>query len=395
MKSRKINKALAVYLFVTSSLVVIINFVLFCNLSIYNFIQNKDIYKTIHYNSMVMSENKFSQNRVIVPRGTITPKYVKGIYLTAYSASRTDWIKRLIEKIKEGGEINTVVIDIKDSSGFVLYDSQIEMINRMKLKKVILKDVKTVVKQFHDANIYVIARQTVFQDPILSKLNPKLAIKNKKGGTWYNYKGLAFADPQNKEVWEYNIKIAKEATSLGFDEINFDYVRYPSDGSISQIDFNIPAGKTKSDIMNSFFKYLSDQLTPTTKISLDLFGLTMDSINTKYDLGIGQRLLDTLDYFDYSCPMMYPSHYSKNYLGYSNPAAHPGPVIAYGIKKASPYFQNKRAKLRPWLQAFNLGATYDKTMIKAEINAVENTRSTEGWILWNARNYYEDYIYKK
>jgi len=239
----------------------------------------------------------------------------------------------------------------------------------------------------------VLFRSTVFQDPALAENRPDLAIKTKNGNTWYDKSGLAWVDPGKKEVWEYNLKIAKEAISLGFDEINFDYMRYPSDGSIGDIYYNIPEGETKVSMLDKFFAYLSDNLTGLAPISIDTFGLVMDHTDDEYDLGIGQRLDRVVEYFDYVCPMMYPSHYPLTYLGFTNSAEHPYEVISYGLEISSSTSRSARATIRPWMQAFNLRAVYDEPMINAQARAAEEADTTSGWLLWNARNYYPDFIF--
>jgi len=256
------------------------------------------------------TEKKVPDNIV---KKSYRPEYVRGIYLTAYSAGSDSYRNNLLEKIKDS-RINTVVIDIKDYSGYILYDSQILEVQNVKAKNNRIPDLAKVLKEFHDLNIYVIARQTVFQDPALASSRPDLAIKTSNGNTWYDKSGLAWVDPAQKEVWQYNLAITKEAISLGFDEINFDYMRYPSDGSIGNIDYNIPAGETKVSMLDKFFKYLSDNLTGLAPISIDTFGLVMDHTDDDYDLGIGQKLSSVVQYFDYVSPMMYPSHYPLTYF---------------------------------------------------------------------------------
>ena len=139
----------------------------------------------------------------------------KGLYLTAYSvgsAKKMDAIIDLIEKT----ELKGVVIDIKDYSGKILYDSQVKLVNDLKTDENRLGDVRSLIKKLHDKNIYVIARQTVFQDPVLAEKKPEWAIKNKAGGLWRDHKGLAWVDPGKKEVWSYNVAIAKEAVGFRF-----------------------------------------------------------------------------------------------------------------------------------------------------------------------------------
>ncbi|MFA6307752.1 MAG: putative glycoside hydrolase [Patescibacteria group bacterium] len=328
----------------------------------------------------------------IIQKKSYLPEYVRGIYLTAYSAGSDSYRANILEKIKDS-RINTVVIDIKDYSGYILYDSQIPEVQNIKAKNNRIPDLAKVLKEFHDLNIYVIARQTVFQDPALAEGRPDLAIKTYNGNTWYDKSGLAWVDPAQEEVWDYNLKIAKEAISLGFDEINFDYMRYPSDGSIGNIAYNIPAGETKVSMLDKFFKYLSDNLSDLAPISIDTFGLVMDHTDDDYDLGIGQRLASVVQYFDYVSPMMYPSHYPLTYLGFSNSAEHPYDVIAYGLEISSSTSRSSRATIRPWLQAFDIRAVYDKTKIDAQAQAAEEASTTSGWLLWNARNYYPDHIF--
>jgi len=312
-------------------------------------------------------------------------KIVKGLYLTAYSAGNPKKLDEIIKLINET-ELNAVVIDIKDYSGKILYDSSVKLVNKLKNKENRLGDVRALIKKLHDNNIYVIARQTVFQDPLLAEKKPEWSIRNKSGGIWRDHKDLAWVDPTRVEVWNYNLAIAKEAISLGFDEINFDYVRFPSDGNMSQVVYNTK-DKKKFEIMREFYKFLGDNLSDFPAwISLDMFGFVMEK-KGEDDMNIGQRLADAVDSVDYVCPMMYPSHYPAGHLGLENPAAFPDLVIANGMKLGIPWFKDSRAQIRPWLQAFNIGAVYDAKKIRAQIDEVEKYPNA-GWLLWNAANRY-------
>lgn len=352
------------------------------------------------------------------------PAIIKGLYATGYSAGSVKKVDYLIDLIKTS-ELNAVVIDIKDYSGYILYDIQNEDVARYKTKQVQIPYINQVIKRFHDEGIYVIARQTVFQDPVLAKARPDLALKNISGmasGTpisqapvWRDSKGLAWMDPASKEVWDYNIAIAKDAASRGFDELNFDYVRFASDGSLENIGFPFYKPKTslKLTVIHDFFRYLREHTTGII-ISADLFGLT--TVNSD-DLGIGQSLTAAAEFFDYICPMVYPSHYASGFIGYKNPANYPYEVVKYSMEKALEKLMTKtvthivtstdskatttvvlpskpkyHAKLRPWLQDFNLGATYDAAKIRAQITAVDEilkpTPLYDGWLLWNASNVY-------
>ncbi len=316
------------------------------------------------------------------------PATIKGLYLTAYSAGNPKKIDEIISLIDKT-ELNAVVIDIKDYSGLVLYGSKLPVVKDLKTADNRLGNVPALIKKLHAKNIYVIARQTVFQDPVLAEEKPQWAIKNKSGNLWRDNKGLAWVDPSKKEVWSYNLAIAKEAIGFGFDEINFDYVRFPSDGNMSQAVYSMGTSSKKYEVMKNFYHFLDIKLADQpAQISLDMFGFVMERKGVD-DMGIGQRLADAVDEVDYISPMMYPSHYPSGHLGLADPAQYPALVLENGLKLGVPKFTDKRAKVRPWIQAFNLGAVYDAGKIRAQINEVEKYTDA-GWLLWNASNRYTD-----
>ena len=325
-------------------------------------------------------EGRLKQKRAKPPA-----REVKGLYLTAQSAANQAKRDEIIDLVNRT-ELNAVVIDIKDYSGKILYDSDLDMVERYGTESIVIKDLQSVIKKLHENGIYVIARQTVFQDPRLAERYPEVAIRNTAGGIWRDRSGLAWVDPANEEVWGCNAAIASEAIRLGFDEINFDYVRFPSDGDLSRAVFTNGA-RPNYEVLHDFFRFLNQKLSPKPAwISIDMFGFVMESHD---GLAIGQRLSDALDEVDYISPMIYPSHYPAGYLGLKNPAAAPGTVIEHSLEKGLPHFVGRRAQARPWLQAFHLGAYYDAAKIRAQIDAVES-RTTAGWLLWNAANRYSD-----
>ena len=302
------------------------------------------------------------------------PPYIKGIYLTSWTAGESKKMAHFLELIKET-ELNAVVIDIKEVDGKVIFD-------------IIVPNLKEIIEKLHQENIYVIARIVVFKDMALPKIKPELALKNHWGGLWRDWRNKTWLDPASREVWDYHVEIAKRAIQIGFDEINFDYVRFPSDGNISQIVYPIrDEAVPKSEVMRQFFEYISEQLKPTNAfLSIDLFGLTMVRED---DMNIGQILEDAVPYFDFICPMVYPSHYSDGYEGFSNPAAHPYEIIKMNLERGKERIGSAEAKLRPWLQDFDMGAIYDKRMIELQKQAVYDTDSY-GWLLWNPSNRYTE-----
>ncbi len=325
----------------------------------------------------------------IAKREKMKEKEIYGLYLTSYSASRMEKIDQIINFMK-GSQLNAVVIDIKDYSGVLSYDSNIPLVNESKTDRDTIKDVPALIKKLHDNNIYAIARQTVFQDPELSDKKPAWAVKNSAtGGVWRDNKGLAWLDPTIKDNWKYNLDIAKEAIDFGFDEINFDYVRFPSDGKMALMRFANLENNTKAGVMKNFFQYLHDNLKDEPAyISGDLFGFTTERTD---DMQIGQVIEDAALYFDYVCPMVYPSHYPSGYLNFDNPAAHPYEVVKIALTKGEESLsvvKNVRAKIRPWLQNFDMGAVYTPEMIDLQIKASKEA-GAYGYMLWNARNVYD------
>lgn len=337
------------------------------------------------------------------------PEEIKAIYITSNSAGSSAKIDNLIKLVKKA-KLNAVIIDIKDYTGNVFYDSGIEDVEKYKSEKIVIPKINTLIKKLHDENIYVIARQVVFQDPKLAAARPDLAVKNRNtGGVWRDNLGLAWIDPGSQEVWDYVVKISQNAAARGFDEINYDYIRFPSDGQLSAMSFPFFDKKEikKADSIKEFFVYLRSNMVGV-KISADVFGLTTSASG---DLGIGQIIENAYANFDAVAPMVYPSHYAKGFLGFAEPAQHPYEVVKYAIeqavKKMDIYNEPKKnmildndnideefvkeinkVKIRPWIQAFNMGGIYDTTKIKIQIQASDEAGGV-GWMIWNPGNNYE------
>ncbi len=349
---------------------------------------------------------------IVVPKvaHVKTPEAVKGIYMTSCVAATPSLRANLVKLINET-EINSVVIDIKSFDGYLSFYPENKKLEGA-VGGCVVKDMKDFIKSLHDDNIYVMGRVASFQDALQVKLRPELAVKlaSATSTVWRDHKGIPWIDASARPHWDYLIAVAEESYNLGFDEINFDYIRFPSDGNMKDISYPWSGNKKKSDVMRSFYAYLHEKLNPQgITISADLFGMT--TTNTD-DLNIGQILENALPYFDYIAPMVYPSHYPKGFMNFNDPNQHVYEVVNYSMKTAvqrtvatttivalpdsrigtgTPALYAKpsfdKNKMRPWLQDNNYPVTYTAEMVRAQIQATYDT-GLNSWMLWNAGNRY-------
>lgn len=318
-----------------------------------------------------------------------TPSSVKAIYMTSWAAGNDKFRKRLFDLI-EKTEINSVVIDVKDYTGHISFPVDDPDLVKIGSAEKRIPDIKEFIGRLHEKGVYVIARISSFQDSFLINVHPEWAVKTKEGGIWQDRKGVKWLDAGAEPVWKYLVSIGRESYSVGFDELNFDYIRYPSDGNMKDISYAWSDGRTREAVMESFFQYLHGQFASSSiPLSADVFGLTTSASD---DLGIGQNLLSFLKYFDYVAPMVYPSHFSNGFMGFAKPAEHPYDVIKYSMDHAVTRAINASTspeKLRPWLQAFDLGAVYTPAMVQAQIQATYDS-GLNSWMLWDAASVYNE-----
>lgn len=322
-----------------------------------------------------------------------TPEPLKAIYMTSWVAGTPNFRQRLIKLIEET-EINAVVIDIKDYSGKISFLIDEEPFHSLGSSENRIRDIRGLIEELHEKNIYVIGRVSVFQDQHLLEKWPEETVRKNsdRDEVWRDRKGLGWVDPGSERVWQYHLELAKIAHEAGFDEINFDYIRFPSDGNMRDIFYPYSEGRVKREVIREFFEFLNENIRNSEDdsrmiISADLFGMV--TTNTD-DLGIGQVLEDGLLNFDYVAPMVYPSHFPNNWAGIPKPAEAPYEVIYKSMKRAVERAENidvDPLKLRPWLQDFNLGATYTKDLVKAQIQATYDVGITS-WMLWDPKNIY-------
>lgn len=315
-----------------------------------------------------------------------TPKPLKAIYLTSFVAGNKERRGELVRLVDET-ELNAVVIDIKDYTGRIAFPVEDPLLVSYGASEARIPDVKEFIEDLHRRGIYVIGRISVFQDLHFVSQRPDLAVARERASStvWRDHKGLTWLDAGAREVWEYIGALARESYRLGFDELNFDYIRFPSDGDMTDVLYPVSGRRVKAEVLRSFFAYLSGALGATGAVlSADLFGMTTTNPD---DLNIGQILEHALPYFDYVAPMVYPSHYPPNFLGIKNPAAEPYRVIRYSLDRAFLRSSTTPDKIRPWLQDFHLGAAYTSEMIRSEMQAVYDA-GFSSWMLWNPANRY-------
>jgi hypothetical protein len=319
------------------------------------------------------------------------PAVVKGVYLTSWIAGKTDSFHQVVDFINKT-EVNSLVIDVKDDTGMVSYASKVPLVLAIgsSYKKYDPTKVLAILKQ---NNIYPIARIVVFKDPYLAKHRPDFAVKSSTGGLWRDFGGLNWVDPYNKEVWDYNINIAKEAVSYGFREVQFDYIRFTSDGNTRDCHYPKTDGRIKADVIRDFLKYAYQELKPLgVKISGDVFGLTCSAQD---DVGIGQVMEKVAQGVDIICPMVYPSHYYHGVYQIANPDGKPYETVFKSLTDARQKSESFTHKviIRPWLQDFSLKSHYGREQLLAQIKAVENSGLKE-WIFWNPSSRYDYHKYR-
>ena len=336
----------------------------------------------------------------------LEPFEPKALYVTAAVASNTELMQKFFQHIDDT-ELNAIVIDLKsdlrDDLGLVYYDSQVPLVKELGLSKPHY-DIHAVLAEAKKRNIYTIARVHMFShDNVLAEAKPEWAAQDRiKGGIFYDYPTAtikyAWLDPFNENVWDYNIALSEEAALAGFDEINFDYIRFPSlefganDAQRLKLSKEDVTSEQRFDNIKKVLNRAQPKINAAGAfLSVDVFGFT-----TEGPMGmIGQSLPIMAETTDYVCPMVYPSHYGAGYMGFDNPASHPYDVILGTMQLGLKQIPDTRARLRPWLQDFtlvwvpdNMIVQYGAPELKAQIKAVADAKTGAGWQLYSSDNTY-------
>ncbi len=312
----------------------------------------------------------------------LEPFSPKALYLSFWAAGSSKYMKRILDLARET-EINTVIVDIKNEFGDLSYKSDVALAKSIDAhSQRTIKNIDNFVKRLKDEGLYVIGRVVVFKDDRLARYHNEYALKDSNGTVWRNREKLAWVSPFETQVHEYVSDIAKDAASHGFDEINFDYVRFPlKEGLVYTKTSN---RKNRIEAISTFLQKANAKLQPyNVYTSVDTYGYVCWN---KGDTGIGHTIKSLSQNSDYIAPMLYPSGFGVGILGYKNPTDHPYDIIHESIKSALERADISAVRLRPWLQSFK-DYGFDRKFFKskevsAQIKGAEHA-ACSGWMLWN------------
>ena len=324
----------------------------------------------------------------------IPPVKVKGIYVTGPAAG-SERMEQLIDLVSST-ELNTMVIDVKNDEGNLTYKMEVPASANLEAGIRYVKDMPALIERLHQQGIYVIARIVCFKDPVLAAARPELALRLPDGKAVMDANGLAWVNPYKEEVWDYLCTLAECASRDGFDEIQFDYVRFPIGNDANAADYGVDMSTYPREAgLTDFFDYASKRLHEKQIIfGADLFGTIIGSDVDKDRTG--QNYLSIAEHTDAICPMIYPSHYANGTFGMNVPDQYPYETIANALQLSKEELgetDSPKGVVRPWLQCFNAiwvdgHITYGSKEVHDQIQAVYDA-GYEEWFLWHASNHYE------
>ncbi len=338
---------------------------------------------------------------VLVPAGEdrevtvrLEPFTPRGIYLTFYGIGDRGIRTRALELL-ERTALNTLIIDVKGDRGLISYKSEVPLAQAIGATRITtFRDVDVLLPTLRAQGIYTIARIVTFKDPVLAAAHPEWAIRDERTGEpWIDNEGLAWVDPFRPEVWAYVIAVAKEAAEKGFDEIQFDYIRFPTDGRIQHALYSrSPDLPERMGAINGFLAEAAAALKPLGAfVAADVFGYTLWRTD---DTGIGQRIEDMARHVDVLSPMVYPSSYHLGIPGYRYSVAYPYEIVYRSLVRARERLRGHPVRIRPWLQDFRDYAfdrrRYTPRDVLAQTRASEEALGADGWMLWNPRARYTE-----
>ena len=341
----------------------------------------------------VQARSTVSDSLILKPK-TNTSKYIKGLYITYYGLGSEQHRNHVMDLL-ENTELNAIVMDVKGDRGLVPYSTTVSLVAEIgAARKPMIKDWDVWMQWFHERNIYTIARLVIFKDEPLASAHPEWAVIDAETGEiWRDREGLGWTDPTREEVWDYNIALAVEAAQKGFDEIQFDYVRFPSDGQVKRATFSKEnSEEMRIETITNFIAKAREALAPyDVKFGVDVFGQT--TWHEKNDMGIGQKIEALAPYLDVLSPMLYPSTFADGiprHPEYRNSIAFPYEVVYLSTLRAVERIKavNPTLEVRPWIQDFPDYAfdrrVYTPDEIRLQMDGARQA-SGRGWMLWDPR----------
>jgi hypothetical protein len=324
----------------------------------------------------------------------LEPFTPKALYLSFYGVG-SKALRDPALKMIEDTELNALVIDVKGDRGMIPYRSSVALASEVGAQRIItVREPSALIALFKARGIYTIARVVVFKDDLLATARPELAVKTPGGEIWRDREHLGWVDPFRKEVWAYNLQIAEEAARMGFDEIQFDYVRFPDSRSPRFSQPSTEEGRVGA--IAGFLREARSRLAPyNVFVAADIFGYVCWNLN---DTDIGQKLDPIAAAVDYLCPMLYPSGFQFGIPGYRNPVQNPHEIVYLSLKRAQERTKIASVRFRPWLQAFKDYAFDRRQFVGKEIAdqiKASDAFGSHGWMLWNPGNVYSAEALKK
>ena len=321
----------------------------------------------------------------------LRPRVHRAAYLTYFGVGDRTIRNRVLD-LAARTELNAVVIDVKGDRGWIVYRTEIpEALAAGAQGPATLRDFDALMADLKARGIYTIARIVTFKDNVLARHRPDWAVIDTRTGTpWIDNEKLAWVDPFREEVWDYNIAIARETVRRGFDEVQFDYVRFPTDGRLGAARYARPnTRQTRLPAVAGFLARARRELGAMGAfVAADVFGYTAFNEN---DTDIGQRIEELAPHVDYFSPMLYPSGYHRGIPGYRNPVEHPYQVVHESVRLIRQRAGHAAVRVRPWLQDFRDYAfdrrPFGVAEIRAQIQGALDAGAA-GWMLWNPRNEY-------
>jgi hypothetical protein len=315
------------------------------------------------------------------PFRTPLPEEIRGVHVTGPLMTLPGKFASYLAL--RGSGLNTLEVDLKDESGNVSFVRGAPRIAVKDGAALPYFNARATARQAHAAGVYLIGRVVTFEDPITAVAHPELAIHRSDGSLWKTNGGLAWLNPYSRAAWRYDVDVAVAAAKAGFDEIQFDYVRFPSDGDVSIMRFPGPHPQPRNATIPAFLRYAASRLHPLgVRVSADVFGLS-----ATHELGIAQHPTEIGKIVDAVYPMTYPSHYTSGEYNLPDPNAAPGTTVMHSLRDFRVALAGGRALLVPWLQDFSLGRTYTFGDVMAQIESARNA-NTGGYMLWNASGLY-------